>query len=288
MNSELITRIKTAVIFVAIYLLFLLAASSETLWLKYTSYFVFSSLIVISFYELSKLSLHALKDKRFSAVLFLILLIPIVNLLYVEIMHPDISLLKSSVFFLSSIFITGFVLIFAIYVSSRFKFSTAIELFRFFLPAYLHIGIGASSFLYLLFLPDTFSLFIWLTLIVAVADSSAYFVGKKFGKTPLIPVISPNKTIEGLAAGIICSVFVGFMTFSLLTESLPVLCILVFCLIVPFSALIGDLNVSYLKRLADVKDTGSILPGHGGLLDRIDAILATTIWMVFFVLFQGM
>lgn len=110
---------------------------------------------------------------------------------------------------------------------------------------------------------------------VWAADTGAYFVGRKFGKRKLAPRVSPNKTIEGLIGGVVAGVVVG-LAFALLAGATPAqlpIVALVALVAVLFSV-IGDLFESLLKRHAGVKDSGHLIPGHGGILDRIDGVLA--------------
>ncbi|WP_150137550.1 phosphatidate cytidylyltransferase [Candidatus Enterovibrio escicola] len=112
-------------------------------------------------------------------------------------------------------------------------------------------------------------------LLVWAADTGAYFVGKCFGKRKMAPAVSPNKTIEGMIGGLIASVLVAAVTakyFAIPSPSLSVLGII--ALITSFSSVLGDLAESMFKRVAGVKDSGNILPGHGGILDRIDSLTA--------------
>lgn len=126
----------------------------------------------------------------------------------------------------------------------------------------------------------------WLLLgimvLVWVADSAAYFAGRKFGKTKLAPSISPGKTWEGVLGALLgVSVYV-LLVFSVLFSSgkyahllvfLPNILLAAWCWV--GLAVIGDLFESAIKRQAGVKDSGALLPGHGGLLDRIDALTST-------------
>ncbi len=112
-------------------------------------------------------------------------------------------------------------------------------------------------------------------LLIWAADIAAYFGGKKYGMTKLAPDISPGKTIEGmyaaLASAIVCAVILG------LIYGFPAIIISDFALLSVLTVLVsiyGDLFFSYAKRLKGVKDSSSLLPGHGGLLDRIDSIIA--------------
>ena len=114
--------------------------------------------------------------------------------------------------------------------------------------------------------------FVLYTLVATwIADTSAYFVGKYFGKHLLAPKISPKKTIEGAVGSIIITAAV----FGLL-RSMPVLQTserVIFGLCLAVAAMTGDLFESFLKRRAGIKDSGQILPGHGGFLDRVDSLL---------------
>lgn len=117
----------------------------------------------------------------------------------------------------------------------------------------------------------------WVLLAMALAwgsDTAAYFVGRKFGKTQLAPRISPKKTLEGAAGGlagsVVCAVIISFFV-----PELPVVDAIALAVIAGVAGQGGDLFESVLKRSSGVKDSGSILPGHGGLLDRADALVFT-------------
>ncbi|MBZ7928804.1 phosphatidate cytidylyltransferase [Campylobacter sp. RM10532] len=123
-----------------------------------------------------------------------------------------------------------------------------------------------------------FALF-WLILIVASCDSAAYFIGKLIGKTPFSPT-SPNKTLEGVIGGLIFASIFG----SLIGIFVYGFWLSLFCsFFSAFMAVIGDLLESYFKREAGVKDSGDLIPGHGGLLDRIDAVIIAAFVMVSFL-----
>lgn len=121
---------------------------------------------------------------------------------------------------------------------------------------------------------------IWLILIIAVCDSAAYFGGRIFGRTPFCAT-SPKKTIEGVAIGVIFAVCVGSLFGIALIANLNFFSAILMSLIVAFSGVFGDLFESCLKRKAGLKDSGRILPGHGGILDRFDAALFGAVTMLF-------
>jgi phosphatidate cytidylyltransferase len=110
---------------------------------------------------------------------------------------------------------------------------------------------------------------LWLLITVAIADTGAYFTGKAIGKTKFSDT-SPNKTLEGVFGGIIIATILG--TYMGLYIA-PFWTALVVTLLTATASVFGDLFESYLKREAGVKDSGDILPGHGGILDRIDGYL---------------
>jgi phosphatidate cytidylyltransferase len=103
-------------------------------------------------------------------------------------------------------------------------------------------------------------------------DTGAYLAGTAIGKNLLASKISPKKTWEGLIGGILVSLLTAFIL-SKFYESLNLLQWLCASIIISLPAIIGDLFESYLKRKANVKDSGNLLPGHGGFLDRFDALL---------------
>ncbi len=128
----------------------------------------------------------------------------------------------------------------------------------------------------------------WLLLItlstIWVNDSCALFMGRIFGRTPLCKV-SPNKTVEGLVGGVIIATIYGSILLHMIFPEIPYYDWGLIVSISMMAANIGDLLVSLMKRIAGVKDTGTLLPGHGGLLDRIDSLLTGLPCFVFLLLF---
>jgi CDP-diglyceride synthetase len=138
-----------------------------------------------------------------------------------------------------------------------------------------YLGVLGSSATGLLRAPDGLALFVAAVAGVAVNDIAAYFVGRAVGRVPLAPEISPNKTVEGLVAGTIASVISVIIVLVLLDKGPfdgatdPILIGLVVGILAP----VGDLVESLIKRDLGIKDMGQTLPGHGGVLDRVDAMI---------------
>lgn len=135
------------------------------------------------------------------------------------------------------------------------------------------------GYLYLLrAIPDTGVYLIWFVFIVSwLSDTTAYFVGRAFGKRKLCPDVSPKKTVEGALAGIagsvIGSLIYGFILSRFSIINIPLLHLAIIGVVGSIVSQLGDLAASSIKRSVDIKDYGKIMPGHGGLLDRFDSIL---------------
>lgn len=120
---------------------------------------------------------------------------------------------------------------------------------------------------------------LYVFLLVWGADTGAYFVGRQFGQNKLCPEVSPNKTVEGLIGGVITTVIIMLLivAFGSIQMSLGQWAIfIVIAILTVFASIQGDLFESMIKRSAGIKDSGTILPGHGGVLDRVDSLLSAT------------
>ena len=137
--------------------------------------------------------------------------------------------------------------------------------------------LGYFSFTIIIFLLESFIInkfvILFLLIICISTDVGGYIFGKTIGGKTLTS-ISPNKTYSGLVGSFLLSISVGYFSYKILNDLL-ILNINIFNLIIitSFISQVGDLFISFLKRKARMKDTGSILPGHGGVLDRIDGML---------------
>lgn len=233
--SQSSTRIKTGVVLVIALLLIGLIDSFFLIWL------LFGGLMLVALYE--AMNLFNINDDK---IYIYAICIWIVTLFYPK--PEDI------------VFVVG--IIFASILAYTKNLNKEL-----FLPLMYPI----ASYLFLLSLYISFGIesLLWLLVVVAGADVGAYFVGKSFGSTPFCAT-SPNKTLEGVFGGIATAAILG-VTFSL--DSVGFWYALIISVIVAIASVFGDLFESYLKREADVKDSGDILPGHGGILDRTDGYL---------------
>ncbi|MEI5906206.1 phosphatidate cytidylyltransferase [Bacillus spongiae] len=174
-------------------------------------------------------------------------------------------------------------LTYTVVTKNRFTFDDV----AFSVMAILYVGIG---FYYLIETRDVGGVeYVFYALITVWAtDSGAYIIGRSMGKRKLWPEISPKKTIEGFVGGVVCALLVGllFWLFGSDISNLPLLKVLIVTVVLSFFGQIGDLVESALKRHYDVKDSGQLLPGHGGILDRFDSLLFVIPLLHFFNVIQ--
>ncbi len=170
------------------------------------------------------------------------------------------------------------------------------EIFRYPKPSWKHITTAFTAFIYislsmglinsLFFIKNVGISFPWILLalfvLVWVNDVFAYLCGSSLGKHKLFERLSPKKTWEGSVGGFIFTLVFAWL-FSLITSNLTLSEWLIMAMIISVTANLGDLAESLLKRNAGVKDSGTIFPGHGGVLDRFDAILFATPFVYFYL-----
>jgi len=132
------------------------------------------------------------------------------------------------------------------------------------------------------------SLILIAVMISVATDAFAFFAGKVLGRNKIFPTISPNKTLEGTIGGVVSSVVINSLMITLIFQNslktLDVIMLTLMIFICAVAAVFGDLLISSIKRQANLKDTGSLIPGHGGLLDRIDSHILCI--PVFFALYE--
>lgn len=152
------------------------------------------------------------------------------------------------------------------------------------LTSFIYIGIPFSLLNLVVFRNGEYSsgILIGILALVWIYDSAAFVIGSNFGAKPLFPRISPNKTREGLLGGLLVLTAVGFGLGYILPGFSPLEWAVISWIIAYFSA-IGDLIESMIKRDLEIKDSGSILPGHGGFLDRFDAFIFVIPFIAFYI-----
>ena len=146
------------------------------------------------------------------------------------------------------------------------------------LPQYFVI----QSMILLVLIPFTFDdlynpfSILLIFILIWISDTMSYFFGSYFGKTKMKIKASPNKTWEGFIGGLLCSVIFSIISFNYIQEIYPFWKTVSLGILIPIFGLIGDIYQSKIKRMAGVKDSGTILPGHGGVLDRLDSAMGVS------------
>ncbi len=166
---------------------------------------------------------------------------------------------------------------------------------RHYVWGYLYMGVLASTFILANSIGKTTGFYLaWILAVVFVSDTCGYFFGKKFGERKFSPNVSPNKTWVGFFAGLVgaalASLFFVWLLIGIGIDAAgPVLLglskiqVAAYGVFIGVLAVFGDLFESLVKRLNGVKDSGNLLPGHGGILDRLDGVL-WTVWVAFLVI----
>ena len=261
-------RIISALILISIFLVSYLS--------KNPTYFLFLILIAsgILFYELAKI----LKLESLALIFYWVLsLSPIIFfyfLIGLDIFILDESTLHLKSFLINFSILTSLISLFFWFtlapidimykkISSNVKFKI---FYGYFLvsPMVIVTAIVFTQNKVLLLLPF---IMIW------ISDIGAYFIGKKFGKNKLAKNISPGKTIEGALGGFVCNIICASILVYFFAINFYIM--FFFAIIITALSIFGDIYQSFLKRQANVKDSGSIIPGHGGLFDRLDSFCPT-------------
>ena len=195
--------------------------------------------------------------------------------------------LFSSIFFLIYLFISYINFTFVFYLILLIYFIILIEIILYFkkykLIPIIYIILSLLFFFNIDFKKISIIDFNFIIVIIITFDIFSYIIGKIFGKNKLIN-ISPNKTIEGLAGGIIAS-FSFAITFSYYFDILINIQSIIFIILIIFSSLSGDIIESYFKRKNNLKNSSNFIPGHGGVFDRFDSFLFSIIVYSIFVSF---
>ncbi|HLR66172.1 phosphatidate cytidylyltransferase [Virgibacillus alimentarius] len=246
-------RIQTAILALIVFLPLVIYGE----WPFTLFVYFLSTLALVELIQMRKLSGHVIPFILATALVWIILLqmpsgaIPGVWFTIIEAIVLIVVLLLGYTVLAKNTFTfddAGFMLLAAIYVGIGFNYLIETR------------AAGLNYIFFVLFI-------IWAT------DTGAYFFGRAFGKRKLWPIISPNKTIEGAIGGVISACIVGVIFHLIYPFDFSMIIILGVTVFISVFGQIGDLVESAFKRHYDVKDSGKILPGHGGILDRLDSLL---------------
>ncbi|HZK46935.1 MAG TPA: phosphatidate cytidylyltransferase [Atopostipes sp.] len=136
-----------------------------------------------------------------------------------------------------------------------------------------YVGVGSQAAI--IIRQEDLAIFVFILLVIVSTDIGAYFIGSKIGKRKLAPLLSPNKSVEGSIGGIVLALLTTSIYLNFITLPYSYIIMLLIAIILSITGQFGDLLESAFKRHFGVKDSGTILPGHGGILDRFDSILFT-------------
>lgn len=195
-----------------------------------------------------------------------------------------ITLVTGSIIYSSKSFLVVFILLtlLAIYEShelwKKIKLNNSNQSLIFRLPQYYVF----QSMIVLALIPFSFDEFynpfpiLLIFILIWISDTMSYFFGSYFGKTKMKIKASPNKTWEGFVGGFLCSIIFSIISFNYIQEIYPFWKTVSLGILIPIFGLIGDIYQSKIKRMAGVKDSGTTLPGHGGVLDRLDSAMGVS------------
>ncbi|UIP92008.1 phosphatidate cytidylyltransferase [Wolbachia pipientis] len=176
-----------------------------------------------------------------------------------------------------------YLLIFSIAVLSSFEWYNLTQGNRIlYIFALLLIALPNASLIYLYNLPQGKYELIWLTLTIWSIDITAYLFGKNFGGAKICPIISPGKTWSGLLGAVLAGVFCTIFS-SIFLSLFPIFYSPIIGFTIAILAQFGDFTESLIKRVYNVKDSGGIIPGHGGVLDRMDSLIFTAPFVAIYI-----
>lgn len=226
-------------------------------------------ILVAGLIAVDELQINFLSRARSSSLYLLSMALYLVPLVYFSFLETGPAFLKASVN--AAVLLNILLLVYLFYVDMESNFLPKLFAKVPLLSALL-ITLPCLSIIYLLKFPEWQEVVIVLLFVNFGMDSAAWFFGKNFGKHKLWAKVSPKKTIEGLVGGVLSTGILGTILWQIFFSQRSFALFLVFCLL-GLIAQVGDLVQSKIKRQFDIKDSSTLIPGHGGVYDRIDSLL---------------
>ncbi len=239
-----------------------------------------SSLIaLVGIFEYSRLSFKPHRTPKYIQAAFFILSAIIYFVVLDEALFSHLLIALCSCVFLA---------IPLLRVSTKEDLNTALQVQMAGLMGFVYVALFPALVVKTLQFDNGLNWFLCLLSIVFAGDTFAYLFGKAFGKNKLLEAVSPKKTLQGSIGGLLGSICAGCFFHYFWIQEIPTHYMIALALVTGVFAQIGDLFESLLKRIADVKDSGSIMPGHGGFLDRVDGVYfaAPVFYIVVFFITQ--
>lgn len=249
-------RLRTVSAIIAILICFPIVIYGN--WPFYLLVYVVATLGINEFVKIRGKNVHMV-PLAVAVLLVWLYLIPVSE----EVFDELFNITKTEVTLLAMLILVTY----TVFSKNRFMFEDA----GFFLLAAVYLGLG-FHYLMMARIDDLHFIFYGILIIIAT-DSGAYLIGRKFGKRKLWPLISPNKTIEGAIGGVLLACVIGVLYQLIFSFHSSMLAVILVTMFASMAGQLGDLVESAYKRYYNVKDSGNILPGHGGVLDRFDSWL---------------
>lgn len=174
-----------------------------------------------------------------------------------------------------------------IFIFTYSRWPNCFESWAFFVTGALYIGICSVHFVLIRDFPDGIAWTVFLFIVIFSGDSGAYYMGKALGKKKMCPAISSGKTIVGALGGLLFNILAGVVMWFILLRHIDPRFIVPMVIALGAAGQLGDLAESMIKRAAGVKDSGAVLPGHGGVFDRVDALLLASPLLYWILVLAG-
>ncbi len=175
----------------------------------------------------------------------------------------------------------------SIFLATYSRWENCLERWACFILGALYIGTCALHLLLIRGFADGVAWILFLIVVIFSGDSGAYYIGRAMGKKKLCPAISSGKTVAGAVGGLLLNIISGMIMWFILLRHVDPRFVVPLVILLGAVGQIGDLAESIIKRASGVKDSGSLLPGHGGLFDRVDALLLSAPLLYYILVIAG-